>query len=506
MRVISFYLPQYHNVEANNKWWGEGFTDWVPTKKSKPCFEGHYQPHEPLNDNYYDLLDVYTLKWQSRLMAKYGVDGQAFYHYWFKSGKQILEKPAELLLKEKEINLPFCFYWANESWVRSWSKFTQGANPWMDDKKECDESGNGVLMLQEYGGETEWKSHFNYLLPFFKDSRYIKVDGKPLFIIYKSSMFPRIREMINCWKKWAEESGLGGLYIIGAYRDGGLDNSGLDAQLLHEPPRANLVFYEQKRGDGVTRLDYDKVWNYILNEYDYENKTYYSGFTGYDDTPRRGKRGIVLEGSTPEKYKKYIAQLMAKNHAAGLDITFVNAWNEWGEGMHLEPDKKFQFQYLKATLDAKNEYHKYVKFYKKKCDTKDESQYVLKQRCDKFELYMNYFDTWMTNREKGLNMSKWFENKNISKILLYGYGNMGRHLEAELKESCVEIIGIIDKQKSKIISEKPVFLPEDNLPKCDAIIVSAFFFYDEIKHFFDEKYNVISLKTIINEIVENEAK
>ena len=167
MKIIAFYLPQFHNIPENDEWWGNGFTEWTNVKKAKPIFEGHQQPKVPLNNNYYNLLDDNVKVWQADLAKKYGVYGFCYYHYWF-NGKMLLEKPMEQMLENKEVDIPFCISWANEPWTKAWVG---------DEKK--------MLIAQEYGQEEEWKEHFMYLLPFFKDERYIKKDGKPFFIFYR---------------------------------------------------------------------------------------------------------------------------------------------------------------------------------------------------------------------------------------------------------------------------------------------------------------------------------
>ena len=160
MKIIAFYLPQFHNIPENDEWWGDGFTEWVNVKKAKPLFDGHVQPKEPLNDNYYNLLDDNIKIWQAKIAKEYGVYGFCYYHYWF-NGKLLLEKPMEQMLNNKKIDIPFCISWANEPWTKAW----------VNEKK--------VLIPQSYGGVNEWKEHFDYLLPFFKDERYIKVHNKP---------------------------------------------------------------------------------------------------------------------------------------------------------------------------------------------------------------------------------------------------------------------------------------------------------------------------------------
>ena len=189
MKIIAFYLPQFHNIPENDEWWGDGFTEWVNVKKSKPLYEGHYQPRIPLNNNYYNLLDDDVKKWQVDLAKKYGVYGFCYYHYWF-SGHMLLEKPMEQMLMNKEIDLPFCICWANEPWTKAW----------VGDAKK-------VLIPQNYGREKEWKEHFDYLLPFLRDPRYITVGDKPLLVLYRPEIVGCLNEMLDYWNKLAIESG-----------------------------------------------------------------------------------------------------------------------------------------------------------------------------------------------------------------------------------------------------------------------------------------------------------
>ena len=184
MKVISMYLPQFHRTKENDEWWGEGFTEWTTVKSAEKFHQSQYQPRVPLNCNYYSLLEKSTMIWQADLMKQYGVDGQCFYHYWFKDGRQILEKPAQNLLQWKEIDIPFCFCWANESWARTWSRIGD-KNPWANIFEREERNGSGILLEQKYGEEEQWKRHFEYLLPFFKDERYIKIENRPVFLIYK---------------------------------------------------------------------------------------------------------------------------------------------------------------------------------------------------------------------------------------------------------------------------------------------------------------------------------
>lgn len=192
MKIITFYLPQFHEIPENNEWWGKGFTEWVNVKKAQPLYEGHEQPRVPLNENYYNLLDPNVQVWQAKIAKEYGVYGFCYYHYWF-NGKLLLEKPMENMLKNRDIDIPFCVCWANEPWTRAWVGETK------------------VLIPQLYGEKREWKEHFDYLLPFFKDSRYICDDGKPLVVIYRPEVIECLNEMLDYWNELAIQEGFEGL-------------------------------------------------------------------------------------------------------------------------------------------------------------------------------------------------------------------------------------------------------------------------------------------------------
>ena len=195
MKIIAYYLPQFHEVKENSEWWGKGFTEWVNVKKAKPLYRNHKQPNLPLENNYYDLLNKESVIWQTKLANEYGIDGFCYYHYWFK-GKKILEKPAENLLKWKDILQNFCFCWANHDWKKTWN------------------GTNQILIKQEYGEEKEWEEHFQYLLSFFKDNRYIKIGNKPILMIFNAEAIPRVNERIEYYNKRCKEHGFEGIYII----------------------------------------------------------------------------------------------------------------------------------------------------------------------------------------------------------------------------------------------------------------------------------------------------
>ena len=357
IKSIAMYLPQFHQIPENDQWWGTGYTEWQAVKKAEPLFPTHNQPRKPFGGRFYNLLEKQTMEWQARLAKDYLVDGFCFYHYWFENGRRILEKPAENLLKWTDIDMPFCFSWANESWIRTWENFVKG-NAWAEKfDRVGDEKENGVLLKQDYGEEKDWKEHFNYLLPFFLDKRYIKVDGKPVFIIYKPEhMGELLNDMLECWKKWAKKSGLLGLYIIGAQCAVNSDTVWplMDARVKHGPA---ICLANDKRVGNTRFFDYDFLWKRFLGlEGNDGDKTYYCGFVDFDSSPRQGDRALIFQNSSPLKFKKYFEQLVQKSIQLGNELVFINAWNEWGEGMYLEPDETNGTGYLEAVKEVMQRY------------------------------------------------------------------------------------------------------------------------------------------------------
>jgi len=359
MKIISYYLPQYHEVKENNEWWGEGFTEWVNVKNAKSYFNGHNQPRIPLNNNYYDLTNVETLRWQAQLANKYDVYGFSFYHYWMGGGKQLLQKPAEILLKNKDIDINFCFSWANHDWMRTWGS------------KE-----KTLLMKVEYGNENEWKKHFDYLLPFFKDNRYIRIDNQPVFTIYDPKGIENGVEMIKFWQKLAISNGLQGIYFIyqnnefHQHQDDELKNL-FQRGIEYQPGKAFTKFNNSPAGyykrikhlladklnidskNMKLTYDYDEVWKEILNSKPASKNSIPGAFVDWDDSPRRKERGSVTLGVTPEKFEKYLTlQLENAKKNYDSDYIFMFAWNEWGESGYLEPDSKNNYEMLEAVKNA----------------------------------------------------------------------------------------------------------------------------------------------------------
>lgn len=498
-KIITMYLPQFHRVEENDKWWGQGFTDWVAVKDATPLFDGHYQPRTPLNDNYYDLLNKNTMKNQEKLMKKYHIYGQCFYHYWFQNGKKILEKPAEKLLEWDDIDIPFCFSWANESWTRTWSNLTD-KNTWASKFEVEKHAGDdkGILLNQKYGNKVDWEEHFNYLLPFFKDRRYIRIEDKPIFVFYKPDIIICIDQMIEYWNELAEKNGLKGIYFIGSNT---LKKSYLNAIVWQEPQMSLTYVNQETTNIKSTCFSFNKVWQQILsNEPKHDEKVFLGGFVGYDDTPRRGKGGTIIIDSNPEKFKSYFNKLLCKSEVLNSEFIFINAWNEWGEGMYLEPDEKYKYQYLSAikkVMEQKN-----TNYVQRKYTLVNDNEVYLRKINEKYRSYWKILNKWLILKEENIHLDKYLLNLDIKRIGIYGIGMLGKHLIKELENSDIDVIFGIDQKADTYNINFPVFNLDHALPEVDAIIVTATYDYSSIKEQLKETTNipVISLEQIIYEI------
>lgn len=368
-KIIAMYLPQYHSIPENDKWWGEGYTDWVAVKNNKPLFEGHKQPRVPLNNDYYSLSDINTIKRQAETAKRFGIDGFGIYHYWFSDHLKLLEKPAEMLLRNPDVDLPFMFIWDNASWKRTWSN-VKNSNDWAPafDNKTTHSGGSGVLAELIYGDESSWRVHFDYLLPFFYDKRYIKKGNKPVFGFFAAyNGFEIVKRMCAYWDQLAQEAGFDGMMFIS--KETHQKGVHLDYMFRYEPLNINtkLDLWKSRvrkyllRGHGGPRIyKYDRVWRKTLRFARHLNgkRIYPGAFVGYDDTPRRGKRGAVILGQSPEKFQKYLDQLYGISQSQGKEFIFLTAWNEWGEGAYLEPDTTDGYAYLKAVKAVKDKYEK----------------------------------------------------------------------------------------------------------------------------------------------------
>lgn len=365
MKIISFYLPQYHEIPENNEWWGKGFTEWENLKKAKPLYKEHNQPRIPYDKKYYNLLDDEVKKWQIKLAKDNGVYGFCFYHYWF-DGHLLLEQPTKQFLKNEELDLPFCLSWANEPWTKAWVS-------------KSDE----ILIDQRYGSEKDWREHFDYLTPYFLDKRYIKNNGKPLFVIYRPNQIGCLNDMVDSWQKWAKEIGLPGIDFAYQQIDFDLiensDTSRFKYNIEFQPiyaledltsNKVKKIEVAAKSVDNfvnkimgfklsnvlmrkVRTYNYDDVWEKVLERKPRDNKCIPGVFVDWDNTPRRGEKGRVFIGGNPEKFKNYMKDMIIKTRDDyKKDMIFLTAWNEWSEGCYLEPDERHKDAYLRAIKEA----------------------------------------------------------------------------------------------------------------------------------------------------------
>ena len=348
IKLIAFHLPQYHTFKENDEWWGEGFTEWVNVKKATPLYKNHNQPRVPLNDYYYNMLDEKTMHWQSELLETYGLYGFCYYHYWF-DGHLLMERPVEQLLENKDIKQNYCFCWANEPWTRAW-----------------DGAQQDVLMPQSYGGEKEWEEHFQYLLPFFQDSRYIKVSNCPLFVLYRTESITDCDRMIDYWDKKCKENGFDGIHIVeemNSFQSKGICKNSkgvLEFEPVYTMQYGRNVFQKAKdkivktifdflHGSNMRLYSYDTIWKDILKRKrskDGIKERYLGAFVDWDNTARKGKKGAVFYGVSVKKFGKYFAKQIEIAKEEKSRFVFINAWNEWAEGTYLEPDTKNGNGYL----------------------------------------------------------------------------------------------------------------------------------------------------------------
>lgn len=357
MRALALYLPQFHTFKENDEWWGEGYTEWTAVKRARPLFKGHMQPRVPLDSRYYDLVNdgLQTLKWQADLAKKYGIYGFCIYQYWF-SGRQLMERPAEILRDHPEIDINYCICWANESWTRTWYGLE-----------------SEVLMLQEYGGEPEWRKHFEYLLGFFRDERYIKIDNRPVLMIYRSFDIEKLPEMRALFDKLAREAGFDGVYIISGKTAGEQESREdcIDAKYYFEPgfslkhdisPVGKFCYNAQvailsvinrvfKTKHLERRIPIERIYRAIENR-DYAEDEFPGVLARWDNTPRRDYKGLLYTGANPASFKRCLETLRVKLEGRKNDFVIINAMNEWGEGAMLEPDEHEGYSYLEAVAEV----------------------------------------------------------------------------------------------------------------------------------------------------------
>lgn len=372
VKLLAMYFPQLHAIPENDAWWGRGFTDWVNVRKARPQFRGHYQPRVPQGGNYYDQSRKETLAWQIDLAKRHGLYGFCHYHYWF-DGKQLLETPTNLVMasKEKEFDFPFCLAWANETWSRRWD-------------------GRDHHILQEQTHRPDpaiWKAHFEYLFRAWSDERSVRVDGKPVFLVYRAHRITQIDRMFDLWREEAHRRGLPGLYLVAMkqyefpvpevlkhfdatmqfqpfesiyspdFEKPALETSRALApvRMLPDKVQEALRAIRYRFFSGLTFYDYDMVWKHILKvERDGGIPAFPGAFVDWDNTARYKNRARIFEGASPERFAYWFRQLVevTARRPHPEHLIFLNAWNEWAESTYLEPDERYGAKYLEAVRDA----------------------------------------------------------------------------------------------------------------------------------------------------------
>lgn len=365
IQFLAYYLPQYHPIPENDQWWGKGFTEWHNVAKAKPLFKEHFQPILPADLGFYDLRIPEVRRSQEELAFKYGIDGFIYYHYWFGDGKKLLELPAEEKLKDKKADLPFCFCWANETWKGIWHG--------LDNPK--------VLIEQKYNGVEGFIEHFNYLLPFFKDERYIKVNNKPMFHIYRLEDIPDSKLFLKTFNDLARGEGYDGIYFIATivsdldlilgndsvYGQVGVDTfqkmryeqnfifpAGIFRKI--EIRTKKLLNFSNKLGERSKPKIYDYQKGVSNLQGKLANKKYIPCvFPNWDNSARCGSKSMIFKNSNPEAWQKHLRCATSELIKSRENPPFIiiKSWNEWAEGNYLEPDCKFGLGWLQAVEEVK---------------------------------------------------------------------------------------------------------------------------------------------------------
>lgn len=376
-RIIALYLPQFHPVEANDKYWGKGFTEWTNVAKAKPLFRGHYQPRIPADLGFYDLRLEIVREQQAELAREAGIEGFCYWHYWFGNGREVLEKPFDEVVSSGKPDFPFCVGWANHSWT---------TKTWTKSAKKVDSE---YIFKQEYLGEEDYIQHFNRLLPAFKDKRYITVEKRLLFLIYDIEGFEDFSRFKSVWNRLAKENELPEFYFV-AYIStlpvvGGnnikrlfnmeeLLNETVDKYLAMGVDAVNTVnqkyaelktrgilyktiiggFRRKNKNIFLEKYNYKKIVDYYCTEKNKQINVFPQILVGNDRSPRAGRNAIIYTNATPDNFylgaKKAIEMVQAKDE--DHRIIFLNSWNEWGESAYMEPDLKYGKGFIEALRRA----------------------------------------------------------------------------------------------------------------------------------------------------------
>lgn len=342
MRLIAFYLPQYHPIPENDLWWGKGFTEWTNVSKAAPLFDGHYQPHLPADLGFYDLRLEEVREQQAALAKDYGIYGFCYYYYWF-DGRRLLERPLDEILRLQRPDMPFCVCWANEPWSRNW-----------------DGKHSEILMSQKHSPESDERFILD-LLPVFADERYIRINGRPLLLVYRTELLPDIANTARTWRKQALNHGLD-LYLCRVESFSHEDPAAIHFDAACEfPPNfvgmvpeesSSFAFHQPFTG---SVYDYYRLTTLMLHRGEARYKRFLGATPSWDNTARSGNRASVFVNSTPDLFRHWLTATIRKTERrfqGDEQIVFINAWNEWGEGCHLEPDRRHGHAFLEACRTA----------------------------------------------------------------------------------------------------------------------------------------------------------
>ena len=377
-RIVALYLPQFHPVDVNNLVWGNGFTEWRNVVTSKPLFHNHYQPRIPADLGFYDLRLKESRNLQAEYAKKFGIEGFCYWHYWFGNGKTVLERPLEDVINCKEPNFPLCVGWAIHDWK---------TNTW---KRNVSKKNNDFIFKQEFFGDDDYINHFNYLKRVFDDDRYIKVDGKLLFLIYGADKIPDLKHFLSLWNDLAAKNGLKGFHFVAVVETLAKIDI-FKVQNLKRTIRDNLNWYFSNGFDAVNtvnqkyaefmyngkaikalkatlrkinpsifleKYNYKKIMNNFYTGFEEEENIYPQLLSGWDRSPRSGNKAIIYYDDKPENFRFAVQKCfdLIKNKQSEHQIVILNSWNEWGEGAFMEPDLKFGCGKLNVLLEEINKF------------------------------------------------------------------------------------------------------------------------------------------------------
>lgn len=453
MRTIAFYLPQYAPNQYNDLWWGKGFTEWSYVAQAKPLYNGHYQPHIPADLGFYDLRLKDTIVEQQKLAKQFGIYGFCYYHYWF-NGELMLHKPLIYLHEHEELDYPYCICWANETWNRNWEGIHGKSNVLLDYKKE------------EYNAY----EHLEWLFKFFSDRRYIKINGKPVVFIWRPENFENTSEVITSWRNYVNEKLSMDLYIIAADHIGTresnshLINLGYDAIYEFKPNWGEIDCFKTYECPipTVTTYSYKKIVEHDIKK-TYKEKVFPCVFTSWDNTSRKTTNSTIIQNNNVELYEKWLYESCKKVEKYDVEeqIVMINAWNEWGEGCHLEPDIENGRKFLEGTRKVLSNYNNIEEIIEeyKKIDKKE------------YEIGNNNYKEYNFSVDKDRN------------IFIWGTGTLGRALGDYLKSQGVNIEGYIDNDSdkwNKILKGKKIYSPNflEDIKNKPYIIISSMFYKD----------------------------